>query len=113
MRKLSLLLMTLLLFVGFSAQAFQLPNDPFGDKPFISWYADMAGKIKNDASYHPLPLDTKEQAGEFVEWLHDVYRLRITPAQFESKVAEKYPGHDGEARFILGLMPPPDQRPER
>ncbi len=113
MRKFTLLLLMLFLLGGFSAHAFQLSNDPFGDKPFISWYADMARKIKANPGYQRIPLDTKEQAGEFVAWLHDVYRERITPAQFESKVVAKYPGREGEARFILGLLPPTEQRPER
>lgn len=113
MRKTTFLLLMLLLFGGFSVQATAQSDNPLGDKPFISWYADLDSQIKANPEYQRLPLDTKEQAGEFIDLLHDLYRERITPEQFKSKLAARYPGHDNEARFILSILPPPDQRPKR
>lgn len=113
MRKITFLLLTLLMLAGFSAHAAPSSNDPFADQPFVVWYTDMAGQIKTHPGYQRIPLDTKEQAGEFIGWLHDLYREQITPEQFESKLDARYPGHDNEARFILSLLPPPNQRPER
>lgn len=111
MRKTSILFFILFLLTAFAVQAGSISSKTLNDKPFISWYKGMAEKVKANPDYHKIPLDTDSQAHEFVEWLHALYRQKITPAQFERDVEAKYPGHQAEARFIVKTLPPPEQRP--
>jgi hypothetical protein len=88
------------------------PYSPFEkDQPFLDWTMRMTDQIKANPKYNRIPLDTDEKSVEFVGWLHDMYRNKITPEQFEQLIDQHYPGHKSEAEFIVGTLPPSSARP--
>jgi hypothetical protein len=109
-RWLRLIWLTLALF-GVAACASVPLGDTVNDKPFVSWYTGMAQQVKANPDYHKIPLDTDAKAHAFIQWLHALYRQQITAAQFEQNVANAYPGHDYEARYIVQCLPPVSERP--
>ena len=62
------------------------------DKPFVDWYATLARQINADPSYRRIPLDTTDQAQEFVGWMHQAYRGEMSHEQFAQTVHARYPG---------------------
>jgi hypothetical protein len=105
MRRIIAVILLMLALSGVTACASNPLGDTVNDKPFINWYMGMADQVKANPNYHKIPLDTDAKAHEFIEWLHAIYRQQITPQQFEQKVAEKYPGHEFEARFVVQCLP--------
>lgn len=112
MRKTTSLLLIVTLLFGLVDCASAPLGDTVRDKPFVSWYMRMAQQVKANPDYHKIPLDTDDKAHTFIQWLHAMYRQEITPEQFEKKVADAYPGHDYEARFLVQCLPPVSERPQ-
>jgi len=75
------------------------------DQPFHTWFLGLTDQIKADSHYRRIPLDTPDETGEFMQWLHDTYRHRITKVQFADLVQTHYPGHQYETDFIVRRLP--------
>lgn len=75
------------------------------DQPFHTWFLGLVDQIKADPRYNRIPLDTSDRTGEFMQWLHDAYRHKITKAQFAQLVQARYPGHQYETDFIVKRLP--------
>ncbi|MDR3430205.1 hypothetical protein [Silvimonas sp.] len=85
-------------------------NDPravsaHNDPAFFAWYMQLASDIQTDRQYRKIPLNTDEQANEFVQWLHDTYDHRMSVTDFSSRVSSRYPGHQYEIAFITQRLP--------
>jgi len=75
------------------------------DKPFYAWFNNLTSQVQADSKYKRIPLDTPEQSSEFMGWLHDAYRHRITKQEFAERVRNRYPNHEYETSFIMSRMP--------
>ncbi|ADP17071.1 putative lipoprotein 10 [Achromobacter xylosoxidans A8] len=75
------------------------------DKPFTDWMNQLLGQVEANPNYRRIPLDTKAQQDQFLVWLHDAYRHRITKQEFTSRVTSQYPGHQNEAAFVASKLP--------
>ena len=75
------------------------------DKEFYAWYLQLAAAIKADPQYKRIPLDSPDQANEFVDWLHAAYRNQISADELSRKINQRYPGHQYEAGFIRQHLP--------
>ncbi|KAF0813904.1 hypothetical protein IGB42_01583 [Andreprevotia sp. IGB-42] len=76
-------------------------NDP----AFFTWYMQLAKEIQADPEYRKLPLDTDEQANEFVQWLQDTYNHKRSVEDFSNWANSRYPGHQYEMTFITERLP--------
>lgn len=75
------------------------------DKPFVDWSNKLTSQIKADSKYKRIPLDTTAQQNEFVVWMHNAYRHRITKQEFASWVNSHYLNHRYETAFIVARLP--------
>lgn len=75
------------------------------DKQFYSWFNNLTDQIKADPKYKRIPIDTKAQSNEFLVWLHDAYRKKITKHEFTQRVNSTYPNHEYETSFIVSRLP--------
>jgi hypothetical protein len=75
------------------------------DKSFDAWFTGLVDQIKADPQYKRIPLDTSEQRNEFMQWLHDAYRRKISKPEFVQRVDSRYPGHQHETTFIVQRLP--------
>lgn len=70
----------------------------------------LVDKVKANPRYKRIPIDTQAAADEFRDWMRALWLQRISPDEFKRMIAQKYPGHDYEADFIVANMPPVPQR---
>lgn len=82
-------------------RAIAAQNDP----AFFAWYMQLATDIQADQQYRKIPLNTDEQANEFVQLLHDTYNRKTSVADFSAWVNQRYPGHAYEIAFITQRLP--------
>jgi len=75
------------------------------DKPFTDWTNRLLEQVQANPNYRRLPIDTKAQQDQFLVWLHDAYRHRITKQEFANRVNGEYPGHQNETAFIVSKLP--------
>lgn len=75
------------------------------DQPFMNWSQGLVKQIKSDPSYSRIPLDTDAQRDEFLVWMHDAYRQRVTRQEFAAWINSRYPHHQHEAAFIVSRLP--------
>ncbi len=75
------------------------------DKPFRDWMDRLLDQVEANPDYRRIPLDTKAQQDQFLVWMHDAYRHRITRQEFASRVSSEYPDHRNEAAFIASKLP--------
>lgn len=75
------------------------------DKPFYDWFNKLTSQVETDPKYKRIPIDTEAQQNEFLVWLHDAYRHRISKQEFASRVNAQYPNHDYETSFIVSRLP--------
>jgi hypothetical protein len=72
--------------------------------PFHFGSAHQDGLIAMEP-YNRIPLDTSERTNEFMQWLHDAYRQKISKPEFVQRVESHYPGHRYETNFIAQRLP--------
>jgi hypothetical protein len=95
---------------GMAVQGCAAPADPrmqaaVDDKPFYARFTGLLDQVKADPQYKRIPLDTSEQTNEFMQWLHDAYRRKISKSEFVQRIGSRYPGHQYEANFISQRLP--------
>jgi hypothetical protein len=75
------------------------------DKPFYAWFTGLSEQIKADPHYKRMPINTSERENEFMQWLHDAYRQKISKQEFVGRLDNRYPGHRYETNFIAARLP--------
>lgn len=85
-------------------------NDPqviaaVQDKQFLSWLDDLTSQAKANPKYDRMPINTKAQEDQFLVWLHDAYRERISKHDLMRNINSTYPNHEYETSFIVSRLP--------
>lgn len=75
------------------------------DEPFYAWFNSLLDQVKANPSYKRIPIDTKADEEQFLIWLHDTYRHRMTKQEFAELVNGRYPNHRNEVAFIVSKFP--------
>lgn len=75
------------------------------DEPFYAWFNRLVDQVKADPNYRRIPIDTKADEEQFLIWLHDTYRHRMTKQEFADLVNGRYPNHRNEVAFIVSRFP--------
>ena len=75
------------------------------DKPFMDWLEKLMQQVQANPNYRRMPIDTQVQKDQFIVWLHDAYRHRISKQEFARRVNAAYPGHQNESAFIVSKLP--------
>lgn len=75
------------------------------DEPFYAWFNRLLDQVKADPNYKRMPIDTKADEEQFLIWLHDTYRHRMTKQEFADLANGRYPNHHNEVAFIVSKFP--------
>lgn len=75
------------------------------DEPFYAWFNRLLDQVKADPNYKRMPIDTKADEEQFLIWLHDTYRHRMTKQEFAELANGRYPNHRNEVAFIVSKFP--------
>lgn len=81
-----------------------LPAAVRNDTAYMSWLSSLTEQVSQDPHYRRIPLDSESRTEEFTAVLHEVFRGRMTDAEFTDWIADRYPGHGYETATILRIL---------
>ncbi len=77
----------------------------FEDDGYLRWSDSVIEKIKRNPSYKRIPIDTDEQADQFITLEYKAYKKEITKQKFIEELLKIYPNSKESIEWNANQLP--------